>query len=164
MAHLDKPLAGREQLLGRGLLHGIELARKEMTPALFAELAATRAAVVRWTTEMFARAPALTPTVPFGPTGPADPTARDRRAAPGVVGRRVLHDPFNLSWHLPRRYESVSRVAVFRWACRSWGRAIARPRPASRADLRAAPVASSLADDLGPRSAAATRSDVGARC
>jgi aspartyl-tRNA(Asn)/glutamyl-tRNA(Gln) amidotransferase subunit A len=100
-AHLDKPLAGREQLLGRGLLHGIELARKEMTPALFGELAAIRAAVVRWTTEMFARYDLLlTPTVPFDPYGPGGPYPRETEGRPQAwsnVGSFTI--PFNLSWH-----------------------------------------------------------------
>jgi aspartyl-tRNA(Asn)/glutamyl-tRNA(Gln) amidotransferase subunit A len=100
-ARLEAHLAGREHLLGRGLMSGIELARKEMTPARFGELAAIRGAVVRWTTEIFSRFDLiLTPTVPFDPYEPGGPYPRETEGRPQAwsnVGSFTI--PFNLSWH-----------------------------------------------------------------
>jgi hypothetical protein len=47
-SHLEEALPGREHLLGRGLMSGVELARREMTTVHFGQLAALRAAIVRW--------------------------------------------------------------------------------------------------------------------
>ncbi len=100
-AQLDAHLAGREHLLGRGLLAGVELARREMNPARFGELAALRAGIVRWCASVFERYDLLiTPTVPFDPypaPGPY-PSETEGRAQPwSNVGSFTI--PFNLSWH-----------------------------------------------------------------
>jgi aspartyl-tRNA(Asn)/glutamyl-tRNA(Gln) amidotransferase subunit A len=100
-ARLEPHLAGREHLLGRGLLAGIELARKEMNPAHFGALAALRAKIVDWCASIFERYDLLlTPTVPFDPyaaPGPY-PTEVEGRPLPwSNVGSFTI--PFNLSWH-----------------------------------------------------------------
>lgn len=100
-AHLDPYLPGREHLLGRGLLAGIELARQEMSAARFGELAVLRAALTRWCAAVFDDYDLLlTPTVPFDPypaPGPY-PTDTEGRAQPwSNVGSFTI--PFNLSWH-----------------------------------------------------------------
>ena len=86
---------GREQLLGRGLMAGIELARSEMTPARFGELAALRAAIGRWCAAIFDRYDLLlTPTVPFDPYPAPGPYPTEIEGpAPAVVERRLVHDP-----------------------------------------------------------------------
>jgi aspartyl-tRNA(Asn)/glutamyl-tRNA(Gln) amidotransferase subunit A len=100
-AHLERHLEGREHLLGRGLMSGIETARREMTPARFGELAALRARVVAWCTSIFDRYDLLlTPTVPFDPypaPGPYPAETEGRRQAWSNVGSFTI--PFNLSWH-----------------------------------------------------------------
>jgi aspartyl-tRNA(Asn)/glutamyl-tRNA(Gln) amidotransferase subunit A len=100
-AHLEAHLPGREHLLGRGLMAGIELARRDMSPALFGELAALRAAISRWCAALFDRYDLLlTPTVPFDPyaaPGPYPTEVEGRRLPWSNVGSFTI--PFNLSWH-----------------------------------------------------------------
>ncbi len=100
-AQLEPHLAGREHLLGRGLLAGVEIARREMTPARFGELAALRAEVGRWCASVFDRYDLLlTPTVPFDPylaPGPYPTETEGRRQPWSNVGSFTI--PFNLSWH-----------------------------------------------------------------
>ena len=100
-AHLEKDLAGREHLLGRGLMSGVELARSEMTPAVFGELAALRHRVAAWCASVFADHDLLlTPTVPFDPyaaPGPYPTETEGRRQAWSNVGSFTI--PFNLSWN-----------------------------------------------------------------
>ena len=100
-SHLESHLKGREHLLGRGLLAGVEIARREMTPARFGELAALRAGVVDWCASVFDRYDLLlTPTVPFDPylaPGPYPTETEGRRQAWSNVGSFTI--PFNLSWH-----------------------------------------------------------------
>ena len=100
-AHLEKHLSGREHLLGRGLMAGIEVARTQMSPARFGELAATRAEVGRWTAHVFDRFDLLlTPTVPFDPyvaPGPYPKEVEGRALPWSNVGSFTI--PFNLSWH-----------------------------------------------------------------
>jgi len=100
-AQLDTALAGREHLLGRGLLAGVELARREMNPAIFGQMAALRADIVRWAAELFDRYDVLlTPTVPFDPylaPGPYPTETEGRRQPWSNVGSFTI--PFNLSWH-----------------------------------------------------------------
>ena len=87
-------LAGREHLLGRGLLAGVELARREMNPAIFGQMAALRADIVRWAAELFDRYDVpLTPTVPFDPYLSGPYRDRDRRATP-TGGRTSDRSPF----------------------------------------------------------------------
>ncbi|MGH7789082.1 MAG: amidase, partial [Candidatus Binatia bacterium] len=99
--HLDAHLSGREHLLGRGLMSGVELARREMNMPLFAHLAGLRAGIVRWCASVFEECDLLlTPTVPFDPypaPGPY-PTEIEGRSLPwSNVGSFTI--PFNLSWH-----------------------------------------------------------------
>ena len=100
-AHLEPHLAGREHLLGRGLMAGVEMARREMTPARFGELAALRAGITRWCASVFDRYDLLlTPTVPFDPypaPGPYPTETEGRKQAWSNVGSFTI--PFNLSWH-----------------------------------------------------------------
>jgi aspartyl-tRNA(Asn)/glutamyl-tRNA(Gln) amidotransferase subunit A len=100
-SQLDAHLVGREHLLGRGLLAGIELARREMTAAHFGQLAALRAAVVRWCASIFQRYDLLvTPTVPFDPYPAPGPYPQETEGRPqpwSNVGSFTI--PFNLSWH-----------------------------------------------------------------
>ena len=100
-AQLDTALADREHLLGRGLLAGVELARREMNPAIFGQMAALRADIVRWAAEFFDRYDLLlTPTVPFDPypaPGPYPTETEGRRQPWSNVGSFTI--PFNLSWH-----------------------------------------------------------------
>ncbi|MDX2166004.1 MAG: amidase [Deltaproteobacteria bacterium] len=100
-AHLDAHLAGREELLGRGLLAGVELARREVNMPLFAQLAGLRAGIVRWCAAVFAECDLLlTPTVPFDPyvaPGPYPTEVEGRRLPWSNVGSFTI--PFNLSWH-----------------------------------------------------------------
>ena len=100
-SQLEPYLAGREHLLGRGLLAGVEMARRQMNPALFGELATLRAGIGRWCASIFERCDLLlTPTVPFDPypaPGPY-PTEIEGREQPwSNVGSFTI--PFNLSWH-----------------------------------------------------------------
>ncbi|HZR84015.1 MAG TPA: amidase family protein [Candidatus Binatia bacterium] len=100
-ARLEEHLKGREELLGRGLMAGIEMARRDMTPALFGKLAAIRGEVAAWAAGVFERHDLLlTPTVPFDPysaPGPY-PTETEGRQQPwSNVGSFTI--PFNLSWH-----------------------------------------------------------------
>jgi Asp-tRNA(Asn)/Glu-tRNA(Gln) amidotransferase A subunit family amidase len=99
--HLDAHLTGREELLGRGLLSGIELARREVNMPLFAQLAALRAGIVRWCASVFAQCDLLlTPTVPFDPyaaPGPYPTEVEGRKLPWSNVGSFTI--PFNLSWH-----------------------------------------------------------------
>ena len=100
-ARLENDLKGREHLLGRGLMAGIELARKEMTPALFGKLASLRAEIVRWTTALFDEYDLLvTPTVPYDPPpakGPFPETLEGKKLALASVASFTI--PFNHSWH-----------------------------------------------------------------
>jgi aspartyl-tRNA(Asn)/glutamyl-tRNA(Gln) amidotransferase subunit A len=100
-SQLDTHLAGREHLLGRGLLAGIELARREMTAAHFGQLAERRAAIVRWCAAIFERYDLLvTPTVPFDPYPAPGPYPQETEGRPqpwSNVGSFTI--PFNLSWH-----------------------------------------------------------------
>ena len=100
-SRLESHLAGREEMLGRGLMAGVEMARRDMSPARFGELAALRAEVVAWTTSIFERYDLLlTPTVPFDPyaaPGPYPTETEGRRQAWSNVGSFTI--PFNLSWH-----------------------------------------------------------------
>ncbi len=100
-AQLEPHLAGHEHLLGRGLLAAIDMARRQMTPARFGELAALRARVARWCAEIFERYDLLlTPTVPFDPyaaPGPYPTEIEGRRQPWSNVGSFTI--PFNLSWH-----------------------------------------------------------------
>ncbi len=100
-SHLEEAMAGRDHLVGRGLMSGIELARREMNTVHFGQLAALRAAIVRWCASIFDRYDLLlTPTVPFDPyaaPGPY-PMETEGRAQPwSNVGSFTI--PFNLSWH-----------------------------------------------------------------
>jgi aspartyl-tRNA(Asn)/glutamyl-tRNA(Gln) amidotransferase subunit A len=100
-SRLEAHLAGREHLLGRGLLAGVELARRELTPARFGELAEQRAAIVAWCASIFERYDLLlTPTVPFDPyaaPGPYPTEVEGRALNWSNVGSFTI--PFNLSWH-----------------------------------------------------------------
>jgi aspartyl-tRNA(Asn)/glutamyl-tRNA(Gln) amidotransferase subunit A len=100
-AELEAHLGGREHLLGRGLMAGVELARSEMTPARFGELAALRAAIGRWSAALFDQHDLLlTPTVPFDPypaPGPYPSEVEERRLPWSNGGSFTI--PFNLSWH-----------------------------------------------------------------
>lgn len=100
-SQVEPVLAGREDRIGRGLLAGIELARREMSPAIFGELAAVRGRVAAWAASVFEDHDLLlTPTVPFDPypaPGPY-PMQTEGRAQPwSNVGSFTI--PFNLSWH-----------------------------------------------------------------
>jgi aspartyl-tRNA(Asn)/glutamyl-tRNA(Gln) amidotransferase subunit A len=100
-SRLEPHLGGREHLLGRGLMSGVEMARQHMTPARFGDLAALRYAIGRWCAALFERYDLLlTPTVPFDPyaaPGPY-PTETEGRSQPwSNVGSFTI--PFNLSWH-----------------------------------------------------------------
>jgi len=99
-ARLAPHLEGREDLLGRGLLEGIKLART-LTPEAFGELSALRARLSAWCAEVFERFDLLlTPTVPFDPYAPPGPypTETEGRKQPwSNVGSFTI--PFNLSWH-----------------------------------------------------------------
>jgi aspartyl-tRNA(Asn)/glutamyl-tRNA(Gln) amidotransferase subunit A len=80
---------------------GVEMARQQMTPARFGELAALRYGIGRWCASIFERYDLLlTPTVPFDPyaaPGPY-PTETEGRPQPwSNVGSFTI--PFNLSWH-----------------------------------------------------------------
>lgn len=99
-ARLDGHLAGREELLGRGLLAGVRMA-DDMSPALFANLARAREKLNVWAADVFSKVDLLvTPTVPFDPykaPGPY-PTETEGRPQPwSNVGSFTI--PFNLSWH-----------------------------------------------------------------
>jgi aspartyl-tRNA(Asn)/glutamyl-tRNA(Gln) amidotransferase subunit A len=101
-SHLEEALAGgRDHLIGRGLMSGIELARREMNTVHFGQLAALRAAIVRWCASIFDRYDLLlTPTVPFDPYAAPGPYPQETegRAQPwSNVGSFTI--PFNLSWH-----------------------------------------------------------------
>jgi aspartyl-tRNA(Asn)/glutamyl-tRNA(Gln) amidotransferase subunit A len=100
-AQLDPHLSGREELLGRGLLAGVEMARRDMSPALFGQLATLRAEITRWCAGIFERYDLLlTPTVPFDPypaPGPYPTETEGRRQPWSNVGSFTI--PFNLSWH-----------------------------------------------------------------
>ena len=100
-SQLDSHLAGREDLIGRGLMAGIELARREMNATHFGQLAALRAAIVRWCASLFERYDLLlTPSVPFDPYAAPGPYPQETegRAQPwSNVGSFTI--PFNLSWH-----------------------------------------------------------------
>jgi aspartyl-tRNA(Asn)/glutamyl-tRNA(Gln) amidotransferase subunit A len=100
-SHLETHLPGREYLLGRGLMAGVELARREMSPARFGELARLRAAITRWCAALFDQYDLLlTPTVPFDPypaPGPYPTETEGRRQPWSNVGSFTI--PFNLSWH-----------------------------------------------------------------
>ena len=100
-SHLEEALPGREHLLGRGLMSGVELARREMNTVHFGQLAALRAAIVRWCATIFERYDLLlTPTVPFDPYAAPGPYPQETegRAQPwSNVGSFTI--PFNLSWH-----------------------------------------------------------------
>ena len=100
-SQLDTHLAGREHLLGRGLMAGIELARREMNAAHFGRLAELRAEIVRWCASVFERCDLLvTPTVPFDPYPAPGPYPQETEGRPqpwSNVGSFTI--PFNLSWH-----------------------------------------------------------------
>lgn len=100
-AQLDRHLQGQEEKLGRGLMAGVELARREMSSSHFGALAALRADIVRWCASVFDRYDLLlTPTVPFDPyaaPGPYPQEIEGRRQPWSNVGSFTL--PFNLSWH-----------------------------------------------------------------
>ena len=100
-AELDPHLPGREDRLGRGLMSGIEMARREMSPARFGQLSALRAEITRWCAGVFDTYDLLlTPTVPFDPypaPGPYPSETEGRRQAWSNVGSFTI--PFNLSWH-----------------------------------------------------------------
>jgi aspartyl-tRNA(Asn)/glutamyl-tRNA(Gln) amidotransferase subunit A len=99
-SHLAPHLSGREHLLGRGLLQGIEMA-KRLTLEDFGELSAQRAKLCAWTSSVFERYDLLlTPTVPFDPyaaPGPYPSETEGRKQAWSNVGSFTI--PFNLSWH-----------------------------------------------------------------
>jgi aspartyl-tRNA(Asn)/glutamyl-tRNA(Gln) amidotransferase subunit A len=100
-AKLEPYLGDRQELLGRGIMAGVEIARKEMNTARFGELATLRAQIVQWCASLFDRFDLLlTPTVPFDPylaPGPY-PTETEGRPQPwSNVGSFTI--PFNLSWH-----------------------------------------------------------------
>ena len=100
-ARLREHLPERASLIGRGLVSGFKTARELMTPELFGELAALRAALLDWCVETFSRYDLLlTPTVPFDPyaaPGPY-PTETEGRPQPwSNVGSFTI--PFNLSWN-----------------------------------------------------------------
>jgi aspartyl-tRNA(Asn)/glutamyl-tRNA(Gln) amidotransferase subunit A len=99
-ALLHEHVAGKESLVGRGLLAGIRTGW-QMTPERWAEQAKHRAALNAWCAEVFERVDLLlTPTVPFDPfpaRGPY-PTETEGRPQPwSNVGSFTI--PFNLSWH-----------------------------------------------------------------
>ena len=100
-ANLDRHLAGSEEKLGRGLMSGVELARREMNASHFGALAALRADIVRWCASVFDRYDLLlTPTVPFDPyaaPGPYPQEVEGRTLPWSNVGSFTI--PFNLSWH-----------------------------------------------------------------
>jgi aspartyl-tRNA(Asn)/glutamyl-tRNA(Gln) amidotransferase subunit A len=100
-SRLDPHLAGREELIGRGLMAGIALARREMNASHFGQLAALRAAIVRWCAALFERYDLLlTPTVPFDPYPAPGPYPQETEGRPqpwSNVGSFTI--PFNLSWH-----------------------------------------------------------------
>ena len=99
-ARLHEDMAGREHLVGRGLVASMHAAR-EMTPERWGTLAKLRADLNAWCAETFGRNDLLvTPTVPFDPyaaPGPY-PTATEGHPQPwSNVGSFTI--PFNLSWH-----------------------------------------------------------------
>jgi aspartyl-tRNA(Asn)/glutamyl-tRNA(Gln) amidotransferase subunit A len=100
-SQLDTHLTGREALIGRGLMAGIELARREMNATHFGQLAALRAAIVRWCAAIFDQYDLLlTPTVPFDPYAAPGPYPQETEGRPqpwSNVGSFTI--PFNLSWH-----------------------------------------------------------------
>ncbi len=99
-AALRKHLPGKEHLVARGLLAGMQAAR-ELTPERWGEQAELRERLNAWCASVFERVDVLvTPTVPFDPyaAGGPYPTETEGRPQPwSNVGSFTI--PFNLSWH-----------------------------------------------------------------
>jgi len=100
-SHLESHLEGREHLLGRGLLSGVQMARQQMNTVQFGALAALRYQIGRWCASVFDQYDLLlTPTVPFDPyaaPGPYPMEIEGRQLPWSNVGSFTI--PFNLSWH-----------------------------------------------------------------
>jgi aspartyl-tRNA(Asn)/glutamyl-tRNA(Gln) amidotransferase subunit A len=99
-SRLRDSLAGREELVGRGLLSGFRMTAS-MSQEEWATLGKLRVALNEWCADVFDRVDVLvTPTVPFDPypaPGPYPTEIEGRAVNWSNVGSFTI--PFNLSWH-----------------------------------------------------------------
>jgi len=99
-SRLRDTLAGREELVGRGLLSGFRMT-ESMSQEQWATLGKLRVVLNDWCADVFDRVDVLvTPTVPFDPypaPGPYPTEIEGREVNWSNVGSFTI--PFNLSWH-----------------------------------------------------------------
>ncbi len=99
-SRLREQLAGREDLVGRGLLSGFKMT-ETMSQEQWAALGKLRVQLNGWCADVFDRCDLLvTPTVPFDPypaPGPYPTEVEGRPLNWSNVGSFTI--PFNLSWH-----------------------------------------------------------------
>ena len=99
-SRLRDTLAGREDLVGRGLLSGFRMT-ESMSQEEWATLGKLRVVLNEWCADVFDRVDVLvTPTVPFDPypaPGPYPTEVEGREVNWSNVGSFTI--PFNLTWH-----------------------------------------------------------------